>query len=131
MLPGTVIAASLTYLLMLAAYFLPRRRYFHIPAMIAIILFDVGMPFYLYMHRDWWHRLIEQQNILSSLVWMHFLLLATMYTLDAAQIYTARKLLKGDPEAREEHRSQGKALLIVRGLVILTGAALASPEDKG
>ncbi len=123
--PVTVLAAFSTYLLMLAAFFLARHRFFHIPAMIAIMLFDVGMPIYLYTHRRWWHRLIEQQDILSFLVWMHFGLLITMYVLDVAQILTARKLIKGDPQARAEHRSQGKALLVVRGLVIVTGAILA------
>lgn len=129
MLPATVLAASLSYLLMLAAYFLPRRRLLHIPAMVSVILFDVGMPFYLYTHRNWWHRLIEQQDILSFLVWMHFGLIITMYSLYVAQIYTARKLLKGDPDARGVHHSQGKAILVARGLVIVTGAILYSPTS--
>ena len=126
-MPATVIAAVLSYLLMLAAFLRPHQRRFHIPAMIAVILFDLGMPFYLYTHRDWWRRLIEHQEILSILVWMHFFLLIVMYALDAAQVYSARKLLRGDPEARGDHRAQGKALLLVRGLVILTGAALVEP----
>jgi hypothetical protein len=128
MTAGPFIAAACTYLVMLAAYYLARHRLFHIPAMIAIVCFDAGMPVYLYTHRNWWHRLIEQQDLFSALVWMHFGVLITMYGLEAAQIYTARKLLRGDPEARREHHNQGKALLIVRGLVILTGAILASPE---
>ena len=32
---------------------------------------DVAFPFYLYSHRHWYHRLIEQQEIFCSLVWMH------------------------------------------------------------
>jgi hypothetical protein len=130
MLPATVLAASLSYLLMLAAYFLPRHRFFHIPAMVSVILFDVGMPFYLYTHRNWWHRLIEQQDIVSFLVWMHFGLLITMYSLYVAQIYAAGKLLKGDPDARAVHRSQGQAILVARGLVIVTGAILYSPTGS-
>jgi hypothetical protein len=113
---------------MLAAYFLPRKRFFHIPVMIAIMVFDAGMPVFLYLHRHWWHRLIEQQDIFSSLVWMHFILLITMYALDGAQIHTARKIFKGDLTARDDHHSQGKALLIVRGLVIVSGAILANPD---
>lgn len=127
MLPATIIAASLSYLLMLAAFFLPRQRWFHIPAMSAVILFDLGMPIYLYTHRNWWHRLVEQGDMFSFLVWMHFGLLITMYVLDAAQIYTAARIFKGDAEARSMHHAQGKALLTVRGLVILTGAILAEP----
>jgi hypothetical protein len=127
MLPATTIAAFLSYLLMLGAYFLPRRRWFHIPAMSSIILFDLGMPFYLYSHRNWWHRLVEQGDMFSFLVWMHFGLLITMYVLYAAQIHTAAKIFKGDGGARAMHHAQGKALLTVRGLVILTGAILAEP----
>jgi len=122
------LAVFFSYLLMLAAYFLPRQRFFHIPAMLAIIIFDMGVPIYLYMHREWWQRLIEKQEILSSLVWMHFFLLIAMYVLDAIQIYTASKVLKGDQTAREEHKAHGKALLVVRGLVIVSGAMLANPE---
>lgn len=127
MLPITTLAAAFSYLLMLAAYFLPRWRWFHIPVMLSVMAFDVSLPVYLYLHRRWWHRLIEQQEIFSSLVWMHLILLISMYALDAVQILTARKILKGDETARAEHRSQGKALLIVRGLVIVSGAILADP----
>lgn len=121
------IAAGLSYLLMLAAYFLPRRRFFHIPAMVAVIVFDAGMPFYLYTHRNWWKQLIEQQDIFSFLVWMHFGLLAVMYALEIVQILAARRILRGDETARREHRSQGRALLWVRALAILSGAMLANP----
>jgi hypothetical protein len=125
MLPVTILAAFFSYLLMLAAYFLARHRFFHVPAMISVMLFDMGMPVYLYLHRRWWHRLIEQQDIFSFLIWMHFGLIFTMYAMDAAQILTARKIFRGDPDARKEHHAQGKALLVVRGLVIITGAILA------
>jgi len=128
MLLTTSLAALFSYLLMLAAYFLPRQRFFHIPVMIAIMVFDVALPIYLYLHRNWWHRLIEQQDIFSSLVWMHFILLITMYALDIVQINSARKILKGDNSARDDHHTQGKTLLIVRGLLILSGAILANPE---
>ncbi|MBI3902422.1 MAG: hypothetical protein HY306_05685 [Nitrosomonadales bacterium] len=127
-MPITSLAAIASYLLMLAAYFLPRQRWLHIPAMAAIMLFDVGLPIYLYTHRNWWHRLIEQQDILSFLVWMHFGLIVAIYALDILQIQSARKILRGIKEARAEHHGQGKALLVIRGLVILTGAILANPE---
>ena len=122
------LTALLSYLVMLAAYFMPQRRYFHIPVMVAIMALDVSLPVYLYLHRNWWHRLVEQQELFSSLVWMHFILLIGMYTLDAIQIHTARKILGGDATARIDHHSHGKALLIVRGLVILSGAILANPD---
>ncbi len=116
-----------TYLLMLAAFYLPRRRYFHIAVIAACLLFDIAMPVYLYTHRHWYHRLVEQNDIFSFLVWMHFGLLITMYALEAAQIATARQILKGAPDARATHHSQGRALLMARGLVIVTGGFLAEP----
>ncbi len=123
-----IIAALLSYGLMVAAYFLHRVRLFHVPVMLAIIVFDIAMPFYLYLHRNWWKRLIEEGDITSFLVWMHIGLLITMFVLDGAQILTARRIFKGDHSARPDHNLQGKALLAVRGLVVLTGAALANPE---
>jgi hypothetical protein len=120
----------ISYVLMLLAYWLPRYRLFHVPVMASVILFDIGVPFYLYTHRHWWRRLVEQQDIFSFLVWMHFGLLIVMYVLEGMQVYSAARLVKGDPDAREKHRGQGKALLVARGLVILTGAILADPEDR-
>lgn len=127
-MPITITAALLTYPVMLAAYFLHRQRWLHIPAMLAIIVFDIAMPFYLYMHRNWWKRLVEEGDITSFLVWMHLGLLITMFVLDGMQIITARKIFQGELAARNDHHTQGKALLVVRGLVILTGAILANPE---
>lgn len=120
------LVASATYLLMLAAYYLPRRRYFHIPVMVSCILFDIGLPIYLYTHRDWWKRLIDHQEILSSLVWMHLCLLVVLYVLYVTQALTAQKIFKGDKEARISHHTQGKLLLIVRALAIFSGAILAN-----
>lgn len=121
------LAAIISYLFMLVAYFRPRQRLFHIPVMLAIMVFDVSLPVYLYLHRNWWHRLIEHQEIFSPLVWMHLILLIAMYTLDVVQITSARKIMKGDTAAREDHRTQAKVLLIVRGLAIVSGAILANP----
>ena len=112
---------------MLAAYYLHRMRIAHIVVMSAIMLFDLGMPFYLYTHRNWYHRLIEQGDITSFLVWMHLALVFGIYVLDAMQIVTARKILQGDNSARKDHHDQGKMLLFARALVIATGAILANP----
>jgi hypothetical protein len=121
------IAAITSYMLMLAAYFLPKHRAFHMPVMGATIIFDVAMPFFLATHRNWWHRLIEQNDIFSFLVWMHFGLLITMYALEAAQMASALQILKGVPTARSAHHSQGRALLVARALVIMTGGIMAEP----
>jgi hypothetical protein len=85
------VVASATYLVMLAAYFRPHHRLFHIPVMISVMIFDLGVPVYLYTHRDWWKRMIEEQEIFSPLVWMHGALFIGLYALDVAQVYSARK----------------------------------------
>jgi hypothetical protein len=127
-MPITTTAALLSYVLMLAAYFWHRWRWFHIPAMLALLAFDVSMPVYLYLHRHWWRRLIEHQQILTFGVMMHFALWIALYVLYALQIHTARRILKGDAAARVDHHGQGKAMLLVRALVIITGAILANPN---
>ncbi len=121
------LAATASYLLMLSAYFLPKHRAFHIPVMGATIIFDFAMPFFLVTHRNWWHRLIEQNDIFSFLIWMHFGLLITMYALEAAQIASALQILKGVSSARLAHHSQGRALLVARALAIITGGVMAEP----
>ena len=125
LVPGTFLAAWASYALMLAAYRLHRKRTVHMSIMISVMIFDVLFPFYLYSHKHWWHRLIEQQEIFSSLVWMHAGILLVMYALYGAQIFTAMKILKGSTESRASHRSQGKVLLVVKLFAILTGMLLA------
>ncbi len=122
-----IYAAGASYLVMLAAYFLHRHRWFHVPVMAGCLLFDVGMPVYLYTHRNWYHRLIEQEDLYSFLVWMHFGLLVGMYALYVVQVLTARRIFRGDASARADHHAQGKMMLLARGLVIVTGAILANP----
>ena len=122
---GVIWVALASYLLMLLAFRWSARRMLHVPVMVSLILFDLGMPFYLYATRDWYKRLIEQGDITSFGVWMHLGLVVTLYGLHAFQIASVRGVLRGDAEARTEHHGQGKAILVVRGLVILTGAILA------
>lgn len=126
-MPVTITAAAGTYCIMLAGYFLHRLRTFHVVVMSATILFDLGMPVYLVTHRHWYHRLIEQGDITSFLVWMHLGLVFGIYALEGLQIITARKIFKGDFAARADHHQQGKMLLFARALVIATGAILANP----
>lgn len=125
MMTGVVWAALASYLLMCAAYLRPRQRAFHVPVMISCILFDAGMPFYLYATRDWYKRLIEEGDITSFGIWMHLGLVLTLYALYVVQVRSVRAMLGGDATARSEHHSQGKAILAVRGLVLLMGGLLA------
>jgi hypothetical protein len=124
MIAATVLAAFLTYLVMLAAFVWARRRAVHIPVMVAVMLFDIAMPFYLYMSKDWHRRLIVEGELTSFLLWTHFLLLLSLYVLYVMQVQAGRRLLRGDETAREDHRGQGKAILWVRAFVIITGALL-------
>lgn len=128
---GPFLVALLTYVLMLMAFYWHRMRRFHVPVMVFIILFDLGMPFYLMATRDWKTRLIDHGDILSFGVWMHFGLLITLFVLYALQIYTGLQLLRQTDEdaqmARRDHRAQGKGILLARALVIASGAILAEP----
>ncbi|NOZ52131.1 MAG: hypothetical protein GXP08_03145 [Gammaproteobacteria bacterium] len=128
MLVETVIAATLTYILMLLAFYYHRMRKFHVSAMVFIVLFDLTMPFYLYMTNDWKARLIDDGEIFSFLLWMHFGLLIALFVLYFIQIPAGRKLLRGDQSARDEHQNVAKGLLLVRALVIMSGALLVQAD---
>ena len=119
----TTIAATITYILMIIAYKLSHMRKFHITIMSSCVIFDILMPFYLYLNRDWYERLIEGREILNFLIWMHIGLVITVFILYFMQIKEGRKILSGGHE-RETHSSQGKGILLARGLMIFTGAIL-------
>jgi hypothetical protein len=126
---GTVWFVLATYVLMLAAFFYSRYRWFHVPVMATIVVVDILFPFYLYLTHDWYRRLIVHEEIFSFLIWMHFGLVITLYALYYLQIQTARKIFAGNDESRGEHRSQANAILLVRGLVIATALLLVDPES--
>jgi hypothetical protein len=128
---GPFYAAVVTYVLMVLAFYWHRHRGFHITVMAGVILFDLAMPFYLVSTRDWYTRLIVHEDILSFGIWTHFGLLVTLFVLYAMQIQTALKFIRARQEAaaesRQAHRAQGKGILLVRALVIVSGAILAEP----
>lgn len=126
---ATTLVATATYGLMVVAYFNASRRAFHIPVMIGIMVFDILMPFYLYLDRDLYKRLILNQDILTFGVWMHFMLLVVLYMLYFFQIQTGLNIWRGEGAAatRDEHRAQGKGVLLVRAFVIITGVMLIAP----
>jgi len=121
---GTVWAALLTYALMLAAFQYAKHRMFHVLAMTSVILFDLGMPVYLYIFKDWYRRLIVESEITSLIVWIHLMMIVMMYALYVMQVKTALRLLRNDNSVRIDHGAQGRATLLVRALVIFTGAIL-------
>ncbi|MFQ5470129.1 MAG: hypothetical protein ACE5EH_07445 [Gammaproteobacteria bacterium] len=128
MLAGTVVFASASYILMVIAFYMARFRKFHVSVMITIMLTDLFFPVYLFMTRDWYRRLIEDEEILSFLIWMHLIVIITLYMLYVVQIIAGRKILTGNAKARLDHRTQAKGILIARALVIITGALLVEPE---
>lgn len=123
MIAGTVLFAAATYIVMLAGFYWSHWRRLHIGIMVGIMAFDIMMPIYLYLNKDWYRRLIKEGELTSYLLWTHFLLLLTLYMLYVMQIQAGRRLLRGGGN-RAEHRAQGKAILIVRAFVIATGALL-------
>ena len=127
---GTLIFVLATYVVMVAAFFLTRHRLVHMPLMAAIIAIDFAFPVYLMLTKDWYRRLIEEEEIFSFMIWMHFMLVLTLYALYVLQILTVRKLIKGDVTARAEHRSQGIGILVTRGLVIASSALLIEPPQQ-
>ena len=128
MFAETVIAAFLTYLLMLSAFYLHKFQKFHVPVMVFIILFDLLMPVYLYATRDWKTRLIDDGDIFSFAVWTHFGLLIALFVLYGLQVLAGRKLWRGDQSGRAEHKSMAKGILFIRALVIISGALLVQPQ---
>jgi hypothetical protein len=130
MLAETVIAAMVTYVVMVAAVYWHRIRRFHVTVMVAMMLFDLAMPFYLYANRDWKTRLIDDGDILSFLVWSHFGLLIALFVLYFIQALAGRKLLAGDQSAWAEHKNVAKGILLVRALVIISGALLVQPASS-
>ena len=129
MINTVVIVALATYVLMLVAFKFHKIRLFHVPVMIGIMLFDLGMPFYLYAHRDWKTRLLDQGDILSFMVWCHFGLLITLFILYGMQAMGGRKLMTNREEARTEHQALAKGILLARALVIISGALLVQPQN--
>ena len=129
MLTGAVLFALATLFLMAAAAYAHRRRGLHVAVMALVMVADLLMPFYLYLTRDWYGRLIEEGDIWSFLVWTHLGLLIALYVLYALQLGAGRRLWRGETAARAEHRAQAKGILLVRTLVVLSGALLAEPPD--
>jgi hypothetical protein len=124
MIAGTVLFTSATWCIMLATYFLSRYRWLHPFVMTSIIGIDFAFPFYLYLTRDWGRRLFDEGEILSVLLWVHLSFVVTLYVLYVVQLQVGFSLLRDGSRLRKEHRAQGIGILVVRALVIFTGALL-------
>lgn len=126
----TIAISIFTWLIMFGAFHLSRFRSVHMSVMLAILVYDLAIPVYLFTHRDWYKRLIENEDILTFGVWMHFMVVFLLYVLYVFQILAAKKIISNptDQVVRSEHRQQGIALLATRGFVIFTGALLYDPH---
>ncbi len=127
MISGTLAFMILTWFIMLGAFFLHRYRKLHLTVMSSVIALDVCFPFYLLLTRDWQKRFFEDGEILSFLLWMHLMLIITLYVLYVVQVQAGRKILNGDQKIKVEHRGQGIGILVTRALIILTGGLLVEP----
>lgn len=108
-----------------------RIRMLHVPVMVSVMVVDMFFPVYLVFTRDWTRRLIEEGEIFSFMIWMHLMLVIVMYMLYFFQLKTVRTMLSGQKTERAEHRSQGRAILVTRLMVILTAMLLVDPEGRG
>jgi len=124
----SVVLVLISFLVLLAAYYLRRRHRWHIALMSCVMLFDVLFPVWLYLTHDWKKRLIDDGELFSFLVWTHLFLILTLYSLYVLQGLAGRQLLAGNGEAREGHRVQSRGIFIIRVFVFLTGALLIAPS---
>lgn len=123
----TIVVVLVTYVIMVAAYIGRRSRGIHMTVMTGVMVFDMLLPVYLVVRREWYTRFIEHEDILTFGVWMHFMLVLVLYVLYGFQINAALKIVRDREDAaasRRDHNTQGKAILWVRAFVILTGAML-------
>ncbi len=127
MISVTLAFMTLTWFIMLGTFFLYRIRWLHVSVMSSIIALDFCFPVYLLLTRDWQKRFFHDGEIMSFLLWMHLMLIITLYVLYVVQIQAGRRLLRDDQKVRGEHRGQGVGILVTRALVILTGGLLVEP----
>ncbi len=128
MISTTLVFMTASWFVMLGAFFLYRYRKLHLSVMSSVITLDFCFPVYLLLTRDWQKRFFEDGEILSFLLWMHLMLIITLYVLYVVQIQAGRRLLRDDQTIRGEHRGQGIGILVTRALVIITGGLLVEPS---
>jgi len=124
----SIVLVLISFLVMTLAYYLRKRPNWHISLMGSVMLFDMLFPIWLYMTHDWKKRLIDDGDLFSFLVWTHFFLILTLYSLYVLQALAGRQLLARDEEGRESHRVQSRGIVIIRLFVFLSGALLIAPD---
>jgi len=124
----SIVLVLISFLVMGLAYYLRKRPNWHIALMGSVMLFDMLFPVWLYLTHDWKKRLIDDGDLFSFLVWTHFFLILTLYSLYVLQALAGRQLLARDEKGRESHRVQSRGIVIIRLLVFLSGALLIAPD---
>jgi hypothetical protein len=124
----SIVLVLISFFVMGLAYYLRKRPHWHISLMGSVMLFDMLFPIWLYLTHDWKKRLIDDGDLFSFLVWTHFFLILTLYSLYVLQVLAGRQLLAGDEKGRESHRVQSRGIIIIRLFVFLSGALLIAPD---
>jgi len=129
----SIILVLISFVVLAAAWFWRKQRRFHISAMIAVMIFDLFFPVYLYLTHDWGKRLIDDGEIFSFLIWSHLMLVMVLYALYVLQVLAGRSMLKHRVGAkhhrhRDEHQKQFLGIVVVRLLVFASGWLLLVPD---
>jgi len=130
----SILLVLMSFGLLLAAWHWRKQRRFHIVAMSFLMLFDFCFPIYLYLTHDWWKRLIVDGDIFGFLVWSHLIFVMVLYALYVLQVMAGRAMLQHAPDSehhkhtRGEHRKQFIGIVVVRLLVLASGALLIVPK---
>jgi len=133
----SVLLVSMSFILLAAAWHWRKQRYFHIAAMVLLMVFDLFFPVYLYLTHDWWQRLIVDGDIFSFLLWSHLIFVMVLFALYVLQVLAGRAMLQNPPHSedhqrtREEHRKQFIGIVVARLLVFASGALLIVPKGVG
>jgi len=133
----SVLLVLMSFVLLAAAWYWRKQRRFHIAAMSFLMVFDFFFPVYLYLTHDWWKRLIVDGDIFSFSLWSHLILVMVLYALYVLQVMAGRTMLQNTPDSenhkrtREEHRKQFIGIVVMRLLVLASGALMIVPKGVG
>ncbi len=130
----SVLLVLMSFVLLAAAWYWRKQRRFHIAAMSFLMVFDFFFPVYLYLTHDWWKRLIVDGEIFSFSLWSHLILVMVLYALYVLQVMAGRTMLQNVPDSedhqrtRDEHRKQFIGIVVMRLLVLASGALMIIPK---
>jgi len=133
----SVLLVLMSFVLLAAAWYWRKQRRFHIAAMSFLMVFDFFFPVYLYLTHDWWKRIIVDGDIFSFSLWSHLILVMVLYALYVLQVMAGRTMLQNTADSedhkrtREEHRKQFIGIVVMRLLVLASGALMIIPKGVG